>query len=41
MKNYIGWSCEYHQNTGEGKLARKFLGSAKREINNYQLDIIE
>ncbi len=27
MKNYIGWSCEYHQNTGEGKLARKFLNT--------------
>ena len=27
MKKYIGWSCEYYKNTGEGQLARKFLNT--------------
>ena len=27
MKKYIGWSCEFDKNTGEGQLARKFIRS--------------
>ena len=27
MKKYIGWSCEFYNNTGEGQLARKFLNT--------------
>ena len=25
MIKYIGWSCEFNKNTGEGQLARKFI----------------
>ena len=27
MKSYIGWCCEFNNNSGEGKLARKFIRS--------------
>jgi len=27
MKKYIGWSCEFYNNTGEGQLARKFINT--------------
>ena len=27
MTEYIGWSCEFSKNTGEGQLARKFINS--------------
>tara|TARA_B100001964_G_scaffold218076_1_gene258722 strand:- start:293 stop:718 length:426 start_codon:yes stop_codon:yes gene_type:complete len=27
MKKYIGWSCDFSKNTGEGQLARKYIKS--------------
>ena len=37
MSNYIIWCCDYNKNTGEGRLAEKFISSffLKKESKFY------
>ena len=37
MKKYIGWSCDFYKNTGEGQLARKYL---KKYFKNKKVRVI-
>ena len=33
MKKYIGWSCDFYKNTGEGQLAQKYINKYFKDKN--------